>query len=486
MAFIDAKKLCFRYAGGSEPALDIESLSVEKGELVLLIGSSGSGKTTLLRRLADETGYKGEKSGEIELEAASFGYVWQDIYAQPVSHRVESEIVFAMENKGYDKSDMERRLAEIVAFFGLEELVHKEISELSAGELQTVNIASAIVEKPDLLLLDEPTGSLDPMAAERLSALIKKINTELGITVFIAEQRPELFYEAATRIVFMEKGRIAFDGAYDKLISKLSEEISGVGVSKKSSGNADEGGVISYLPASVRLGLELGAPKESVISRRSLREWFLNDTDKYENYLSVIENNTKNKSIKDAGYFSYKNISFRYEKKSPDVIKDCDFLIAKGSITALVGGNGSGKTTLAEIIAGVLKAYRGKAESAKVGYLPSDPGLIFTDEPFDGSGGEREWHGIELVFSREAELYILDEPTTGLDPDKKRQLISMIRHKRDEEKTVLVVTHDVEFAAKVADDMAMMYDGRIVACEKKEDFLKGNLFYTTELARLLS
>ena len=119
-------------------------------------------------------------------------------------------------------------------------------------------------------------------------------------------------------------------------------------------------------------------------------------------------------------------------------------------------------------------------------YLPADPGLLYTGEPFDGSGGEKEWHGIETVMGREADIYILDEPTTGLDPGKKQKLLTLLEEKRDAGFTVLLVTHDVEFAALVADDMAMMYDGRIVACESKEDFLRGNVFYTTELQRLSS
>ena len=253
MAFIEVKDLRFKYAGGEKDALTVGSLLVERGELVLITGMSGSGKTTLLRHLAKETGYKGDKSGMITVHANSYGYVWQEIHAQPVSHRVESEIVFGMENKGYEQDQMERRLAEVVAFFGLEDMVHKEISSLSAGELQTVNIAAAIVEKPEMLLLDEPTGSLDPMAAERLAGLIKKINKELGITIFIAEQRPELFFEMADRILGFEDGKIVFDGSYEEYITH---------------------GDISYLPDSVRLAMSLGASPDDISEISKRRRWW--------------------------------------------------------------------------------------------------------------------------------------------------------------------------------------------------------------------
>ena len=521
MSFIEAKDLSFKYAESDKCALSVDSLSIEKGELVLLIGPSGSGKTTLLRRIVDETGYKGERSGDIEVQAGSYGYVWQEIFAQPVTHRVESEIVFGMENKGYEQAYMERRLAEIVAFFGLEDMVHREISSLSAGELQTVNIAAAIAEKPELLLLDEPTGSLDPMAAERLAGLIRKINESLGITVIIAEQRPELFFEMADRILFIEDGHVLFDGDYTGYLGLLAARGEGIEyiASNRLTGEYPdrEEKMYSYLPESVNVALKLGAGSEDIGDIRRRRRWWQESEaakryieNNNRDYLSKIDPIDKSgkKHDRDA-VLTVKNVYFRYDRSNPDVLKGCSFTLYKGRITALVGGNGSGKTTLAEIIAGIIKPYKGsvrcisndkksydhndklekrsyKNGGVSASYLPADPGLLYTGETFDGSGGEKEWHGIETVMGREADIYILDEPTTGLDPGKKQKLLTLLEEKRDAGFIVLLVTHDVEFAARVADDMAMMYDGRIVACESKEDFLRGNVFYTTELQRLSS
>ena len=452
--------------------------------MVLLVGPSGCGKTTLLRRLADEVGLRGVSSGELHCEAKSYGYVWQDPGAQLVTHRVESEIVFGMENLGFTKAEMERRLAEVVTFFGLEDLVHREVSGLSAGEQQLVNIAGAIAVKPELLLLDEPTSALDPMAAERLAGLIRKIHRELGTTVILAEQRPEIFFEMTDHIICMEEGGILYQGDYEGFIN--------FGRSKE------------FLPASVRLAIAAGAASDQVADPLSRRRWWQGNKESAGHFSesspgSSSEQQTVSKEI----LLRAKHIWFRYEKKSPDVLKDCSLDLPTDQITAIVGGNGSGKTTLAQILAGYLAAYRGDCswygdekrmlrsrracQCHSVSFLPSNPAYIITDPALlDASGGEREWTGIELVLEKEAELYILDEPTKGLDPGRKDELTRLLKEKARLGKTVLLVTHDIEFAAVTADVMALMYDGRIVACENKEKFLTGNVFYTTELQRLLS
>ncbi|MBR6228400.1 MAG: ATP-binding cassette domain-containing protein [Eubacterium sp.] len=475
MAYIEAKGYRYTYEGGERPALVVDSLSIEKGELVLVIGPSGGGKTTLLRRIAEETGLRGESVGTMEVNADRFGYVWQDPSAQLVCHRVEAEIVFGMENHGFSVADMERRLAEVVTFFGIEHLVHREVNGLSAGEKQTVNIAGAVAGIPELLLLDEPTSSLDPMSAEQLAGLVRKIHRELGMTVIVSEQRPELFFEMADRILVLQEGHLIFDGGY----RSMPESVTGA----------------EYLQASVRIALQNGASPEDVMDTVSRRTWWKNHEDiicgEADDAHPTHETREKGShKFADNGKdtrIQLKKVCFSYHREDPDVLRECSFDVGDG-ITALVGGNGSGKTTLAEVIAGYNRPYRGKVigRPDRIAYLPAEPELLFVDEPFDGSGGEKEWHGIELVLLKEAELYILDEPTKGLDPERKKNLAGRLRGLADAGKQVLLVTHDIEFAAGVADTMAMMYDGRIVACEDKKSFLKGNMFYTTELQRLLS
>ena len=470
LSYIEAKNFRYTYAQGERPALAISSLTIENGEFVLLIGPSGGGKTTLLRRLAKESGIRGSSEGMLSCQTDGFGFVWQDPSAQLVCHRVEAEIAFGMENRGIPVADMERRLAEVVTFFGLEELLHREVAELSAGEKQTVNIAGAIAGHPDLLLLDEPTSALDPIAAEKLADLIRKIHRELGVTVLVTEQRPEFFLETADRILVMEEGCISFDGS----LRGLPESEAGR----------------EFLPYSVRMALNNGADWDEVLDMEGRRRWWKEHRElsgEPGQKKTIPAKPSPESSNKDTNRIRVKNIRFCYHRQEPDVLRECSMELERG-ITALVGGNGSGKTTLAEVIAGYRKPYRGKVSGRPdtLSYLPADPGYLFIDEPFDGSGGEREWHGIELVLSKDAVLYILDEPTKGLDPARKRELAMRLEEKRNEGKQVLLVTHDIEFAAEVSDSMAMMYDGRIVACGKTQEFLKGNMFYTTQLQRLLS
>lgn len=459
---------------------------------MLLIGTSGSGKTTLLRRIAAHTpaincrledGLKGVEDGVLTSDLHGFGYVWQDPDAQMVCHKVEQEIVFGMENLGTPAEDMRRRLAEVVTFFGLEALLHRETDSLSAGEKQTVNIAGAMAMKPELLLLDEPTSALDPMAAERLVGLIRKIHEETGVTIVIAEQRPELFFEVADRIVVMDEGDAVFADDYRAWLRQ---------------------GESPFMSRSLRMALQTGADPDTAISRRKRRSWLINHTpdtiqkdhsDQKHSSVGQLpdEKNWQANSSEKSGLDKHadivvKNISFRYNLKSPDVLTDCSLSLKQGEITALVGGNGSGKTTLAEIIGGYLKPYAGKVRRASdtVSYLPANPAYLFTKDVDELSGGESEMRGIRHVLDRDAYVYILDEPTKGLDPDKKEEVRRLLQEKKKENKVILLVTHDIEFASACADTMAMMFDGRVVTCEKTKEFLEGNVFYTTEWQRLLS
>ncbi len=477
--------------------MSIGSFEASKGEMVLLIGDSGSGKTSLLRRIAAHTrmygedeknnvqreeGLRGSESGELISTADGFGYVWQNPSAQLVCNRVEQEIVFGMENLGTPVEDMHRRLAEVVTFFGMEKLLHRETVKLSAGEQQTVNIAGAMAMRPELLLLDEPTSALDPMAAERLVALIHKIHTETGVTILVAEQRPELFFDVADRIVVMEAGDVVFAGDYRSWVER---------------------GESPFMSKSLCLAVQSGADSDVAVSKRLRREWLheqledeaVSDVSQSRTKQDISDYSSTNKRENGDTYaLSLKNISFRYFAKGPDVLHECSMQLNAGSITALVGGNGSGKTTLAEVIGGYLKPYAGRIHGSKdkkgkgdgVSYLPANPAYLFLEDTDEVSGGELEMRGLHHVLDKDASLYILDEPTKGLDPGKKKEVINLLHAKREEKKTVLLVTHDIEFAAECADHIAMMFDGKVVTCEKTKHFLEGNVFYTTELQRLLS
>ena len=499
LAAIEAKDYRYRYADETTEALSIQSLTIKKGELALFIGPSGSGKTTFLRRVAAHIsenknvsksvhsqpeqdtncteGLRGSETGLLRVESDSFGYVWQNTSAQLVCHLVEQEIAFGMENLGFPVDVMRRRLAEVVTFFGLENLLHKDVEALSAGEQQTVNIA-AVALRPQVLLLDEPTSALDPMAAERLVGLIQKLHRETGITILVAEQRPELFFDATDRIIMMNKGDVGFQGDYLAWITN---------------------GPNLFMTKSIHMAIESGADPSIVVSRRQRREWL---KEKMETGMKGspadvvasgksqgeedIDGRKQNGETEPA--VIVKNVFFRYELKTPDILRECNLTLETSRITALVGGNGSGKTTLAELIGGYIKPQSGKmkCKADRIAYLPADPRFLFLEDVEELSGGENELRAIHHVMERDADLYILDEPTKGLDPEKKQELIRLLQKKKESGKTVLLVTHDIEFAAECADMMAMMFDGRVVTCENTRSFLEGNAFYTTELQRLLS
>ncbi|MCR4605178.1 MAG: ATP-binding cassette domain-containing protein [Eubacterium sp.] len=488
MAFIEINSYRYNYAGfgtdvsGATPldkqereyALDIEHLSVERGEMVLLIGHSGCGKTTFLRRLAGEKGLRGEEQGEIVNDAKSYGYVWQEPGAQMVCDKVEHEIVFGMENHSFTPEKMYRRLAEMTAFFGLEQIVHKNVYELSAGQQQKVSIAGAVAMNPDLLLLDEPTGMLDPVAAEDLIGLVEKIRDELGTTIVIAEQRAGSLMRKADRIVYMEDGKVLCNTTPEELY-RLSEE--------------QKGKLYPYMSEPMAIAIKNEATAEVYLNNRELRNWFEKQDDAATEVIQNLNITNKYEKSKIECIISAREIYYYYKKTSGYAVKDCSFELQKGSVTCLVGGNGSGKTTLAQLLAGLMKPTSGKVKytgitKSDIAYLPSDPRYLF-EEIIDKSVGERKWIAINKIFEKDASVYILDEPTAGLDPERKEKFADAITEKKSTGKTILIITHDMEFAAKTADCISMMYDGRVVATDSVGAFLAENTFFTTELRRVI-
>lgn len=497
MAYIEAKDYTFNYHGAGKTAISIRNLSVEKGEAVLIIGRSGCGKTTLLRRIVEPKGYRGTEAGTLKRSFSSYGYVWQEPAKQIVCSRVEQEIVFGMENAGISVNAMRRRLAEIVTFFGLETLIHREVHCLSAGEMQTVNVAGQMAMNPELMVFDESTSSLDPCAADRLAGLIRKIHEEMGTTMLIASQRPELFFEMADRILVMDEGEIVFNGDYEGLLQNKTC-------------------AVRFLPKSLQYALCHGAVPGDVATRAGRRLWFMDNYNSSSEEANASRKN-KHKTI-ETDRIELKSIRYRYAKNEDDVLKDCSSVIHKGVITAIAGGNGSGKSTLADVLAGVRKPYMGKLRGIpeKVAYLPSDPSVLFISDtihqeieafeadesfehllsllegidterhPLDISGGEKQRLGIAVTLAKNAGCIILDEPTKGLDPYWKDEMIELLKKESDDGNTIILITHDIEFAAMCADEITMLYDGRMSECEETKAFLTGNTFYTTEWQRLLS
>ncbi len=490
MVLVEAKNYRFRYPGEEQDAIRIRKLQIEKGSFCVLAGYSGSGKTTLLRQLSGNTGWNGEEEGDLINSAKKTAYVWQNPGSQIVTDRVEYEIVFGLENMGMSKEQMQRRLAEVVTFFGLEDLLNRDTMELSGGEMQTLNVAAAVAMNPELLLLDEPTSQLDPVAARKFYELLRQINEELGITILMAEQRLEDAVLLADTMYLMEAGEIVAGGSVSETWQC-----------------SFQGDGHRFFPSYMEIYEKYAQAQGVPLSKKQARTWF-------ENFFqeSSIEPPVQEKKHLD--FIRGRDLCFRYEKEQPDVLRECSFDIPLSSITCLGGGNGSGKSTLLEILSGRYRAYHGRIKNlpGKKVLLPQQPKYLFLEDrveecfskqkkmrelagyfdllslakrnPSDLSGGELQRLGLCRVLGTEAELYLLDEPTKGMDWKNKIRFGEYLRKMTGQGKTILMVSHDMEFAARYADYMALMFCGRMDLLTDRRNFFEENQFYTTGLNRI--
>jgi energy-coupling factor transporter ATP-binding protein EcfA2 len=431
--------LTFSYPGATRPALRGVSWGLTPGQVIAVLGSSGSGKSTLLRALAglvphfhggrfagrvEVAGLDTRRHGPAEL-AGAVATLFQDPEDQVVFTRVLNEVAFGLENVGTLPAEIERRALDSLAAVGVEHLADRLVTELSGGELQRVCLASTLALEPELLLLDEPTSQLDPDGAETLVELACLRARERGTAVLMSEQRPALPLAVADRVLFLEEGRIAFDGTAQQASEWLAEQHPAYVDAPEPPPPADAGEVACRLD----------------------------------------------------------RISFAYEDHLL-VVDEADLELRRGEIVALTGPNGSGKTTLAKLAAGLLEPDGGRIERhGRATYLSQDPGRSAFREraeeevavgiegdlaaarralaavglagyehrhPRDLSSGERERLALAAVLAPAPDLLVLDEPTRGVDPERKAELATLLRTSADERAT-LVVTHDRAFATDVAD-----------------------------------
>jgi energy-coupling factor transport system ATP-binding protein len=441
VALASVERLTFAYPERDAPALEEVSLALEPGELVAVLGPSGSGKSTLLRALAGLVPHfhGGALSGRVEVAgldtrrigparlAGTVATLFQDPEDQVVFTRVLNEVAFGLENLGVPPGEIEQRALCALASVGAEHLSGRLVSELSSGELQRVCLAATLALEPRLLLLDEPTSQLDPAAAEGLVELACALAGERGTAVLLAEQRPALPLELCDRVVFLEAGRVAFDGPIEEARNWLAEHRP------------------AFVSAGSRRPPQL-ASRGEIVARLA-------------------------------------DVSFAYED-SLLVLDHVRLELRRGEVVALVGPNGCGKTTLAKVATGLLEPLAGRVERlGRATYLSQDPGRYVLREraeeevavgvggdsgialralaavgllgcehrhPRDLSSGERERLALAAVLAPDPDLLVLDEPTRGVDPERKLELAALLRagaHRR----ATLVVTHDRPFAAALAD-----------------------------------
>lgn len=530
MELLQVKDLSFTYPNRDEAALSGLNFTVERGSFTVLCGQSGSGKTTLLRLLKRELAPHGTLDGEVlycnepladlddRRSAAEIGFVRQDPDEQLVTDKVWHELAFGPESLGMKTADIRRRVGEMASYFGIQSWYHNDTDRLSGGQKQLLNLAAVMVMQPKLLLLDEPTSQLDPIAAADFIATLQKLNRELGLTILLSEHRLEEVFPVADRVIVMERGKPCLSGTPRELCAVLRDHPLALGLPSASRIWAGLDAGDEPCPLTVREGREL-------LERR-----FADRT----GALVPIRPRPQTPPVLEA-----EGLYFRYEKDSPDVLRELSLSVRGGEIFALLGGNGAGKTTLLHLLAGLEKPYRGtirvlgkKMKDYKNGalyrgclsLLPQSPRTVFLKDtvredcralleahgvkpaeqaekidalaarldiaalldrhPYDLSGGEQQKCALGKLLLTDPRLLLLDEPTKGLDAQYKERLRALLRALRTEGRTILLVTHDVEFAAAVADRCALFFDGEIIADGAPNEFFSGNHFYTTAASRI--
>lgn len=509
----------FTYPEGTKQALADISFSVHNGEFLILCGPSGCGKSTLLRHLKTCLTPHGIRSGEILFEgeplnqvsvrdqAQKIGYVLQSPDNQVVTDKVWHELAFGLESLGYDIPTIRRRVAEIAAFFGIENWFYKNVNELSGGQKQLLSLASVMAMQPSALVLDEPTAQLDPIAAADFLALLGKINRELGTTIILTEHRLEEAFPFATRVMVMENGTILCDDTPEQ-----------VGLHLKDKGN----GMFLAMPTAMRVWAALNTKLACPITVRD-GSTFLTERTKEQPLLPLPEKAAP--SYPDETVLEAEELWFRYEKDSPDVVKGFSLKLQKGEFFALLGGNGAGKTSALKVISGLRKPYRGEVHiHGKLGHLPQNPQSLFVKRtvredlyeifrgqkisrqeqdkqvawavqlcqlsefldrhPYDISGGEQQRTALAKVLLTNPDILLLDEPTKGFDAEFKVTFAGILKKLTDQGVTILMVSHDVPFCAEYAHKCGLFFDGSIVAQGVPREFFSGNSFYTTPANRM--
>ena len=518
MEILSCENVAFKYNESTDYAISDCTFSVKKGEKIMLCGASGSGKSTLLRLLKRELSPRGELSGNITImgkdrselsdreSAEKIGFVMQSPDSQTVCDKVSAELAFGLESFGVKSGEIQSRVGEMAAFFGIEPLYDRDISTLSGGQKQLVALCSVMATDPDILLLDEPTAQLDPVAARELLGILDRLNKEMGVTIIIAEHDPEELFDSCDKILYLAKGKTEFFGT-PALTAKYFVE------------NALDGFLPETAKAFARLCDDLplnvrqGRAKLEKLGVTDIPKQAVNDTERAEPYA-----------------LQCKDLWQRYEKNSPDILKGCDLGIRKGECYGLLGSNGGGKSTLLRVICGLCKPYMGtvslfgkKQKAYKNGslfhemlaFLPQEPVTMFVKEsvredllqsgdkvtvenvsqrmgiehlldrhPWDLRGGEIQKCAFGKILLADPKIIVLDECTKGMDSFAKKALGDILLGLKDEGRTILLVTHDLEFAAQYCDRCGLLFDGKIVAEDNAVEFFSHNRFYTTAAARL--
>lgn len=542
MEILRVDGLKFSYPNQLKKALNNINFSIDEGDFVLICGESGCGKSTLLRHLKPELSPHGQVSGDIyyysqkindytsKQIASEIGYVLQNPDSQIVTDKVWHELAFGLENMGLDTQSIRLRVAEMASFFGIQGWFRKNVNDLSGGQKQLLNLASIMAMQPKILILDEPTSQLDPIAAKDFIDTLVRINKELSTTIIMTEHNLEDIYSVCDKVIVMEDGKVICNDTNYKVADILSGD--------------KNHKMFKSLPTPSKIYNQLneyleGANK-SPLTVKDCRQW-LNDSMDEVTITKLDDTETEiNISKKDREIaIELKDVYFQYNKISEPTIRDLSFKVYKGEIYSILGGNGTGKSTTLSLVARQRKPQRGKIfinniEMKKynnkslyennLALLPQNPQSLFVFEtvredleevlilqnkdreyidkevkrvsklldiehllehhPYDLSGGELQRAGMAKVMLLNPKIILLDEPTKGLDAYCKEEIGKMLMKLRDMGVTIVVVSHDIEFSARYSDRCAMFFDGSIVSEGTPKEFFLGNNFYTTVSNRI--
>ena len=573
MNLVEVKDFSFSYPECSHKVLEHVNLKIKEGTLNVICGRSGCGKSTLLRQLKTVLAPAGNTSGQIlyrgvslkdtdhRTQSQEIGFVMQNPDNQIVTDKVWHELAFGLESLGYDNATIRLRVAEMASYFGIQQWFYKNVVELSGGQKQLLNLAAVMAMHPSLLILDEPTSQLDPIAASDFLETVKKINRDIGTTVLLTEHRLQDIIPYADRIFVMDEGGVFMEGTPREIGTALGREKHGMFLSMPVPMQI-YGETRSHLtcPLTVSQGRqwirdyieEKGITKEQI---QQANQRLAGSTHAQDNKLpgETAESEVKGilvglklKKNTPEPAIQMKGVWFRYEKDSPDVVRDLSLEVKKGEFYALVGGNGTGKSTTLSLLSRVHQPYRGRIylegkdlRSFKdtqlycsyLGVMPQNPKSIFLKKtvledlysviggkkekpskeynlsmkkekaiegivslthleglldrhPYDLSGGEQQRLALAKVLLLRPKILLMDEPTKGMDAEYKEELGSILKKLQSHGMTIFMISHDVEFVAEYADTTGLFFEGNIVTSKKTRDFFAGNNFYTTAANRM--
>lgn len=515
----EIRNFSFSYPEQDEKAICNLNFNVQPGDFLVLCGPSGCGKSTLLRQLKTVLTPHGTHDGEIRFEGTllenvdqrtqsqRIGFVQQSPENQIVTDKVWHELAFGLESLGCDTPAIRRKVAEMASFFGIQTWFYKNVTELSGGQKQLLNLASVMVMQPSVLILDEPTSQLDPIAASDFLATLGKINRELGTTVILTEHRLEEAFPLASTVVVMDQGKMLCKGSPAQVGEQLKSA---------------EHSMFLAMPTAMRIWAAIENNGTCPITVREGRDWLSEFAESHE-FEELPEE--KKYDYGDEVVVKANELWFKYEKGLPDVVKGLTLEIKKGEFLALLGGNGTGKTTTLKLLSGICSPYRGDVKvTGSVGVLPQNPQSLFVKKtvredlfeilsgkkyskiekeqkvaavvklcrleqlidrhPYDLSGGEQQRAALAKVLLLDPAILLMDEPTKGLDAEFKQVFAEIINVLLRRKVTILMVSHDIEFCAKYAHCCALFFDGNIVTQASPREFFSGNSFYTTSANRM--